>query len=284
MKNGAADFICKPFEVEDLKSALRILTQDADYKKRIDRIEVRGKSKDAVEYFKSLMYGSQGLIITQSNPKVIKKKYDLEDVSMLWLSPDMPSESCIHPKKLSDLKFHMELFYRENPDGVALFDGIEALLEQHSWKVVKNFLSDLSTNAIMKPSRLIISAEEGQIEDDTLSELKRLISNPYVHIISESLSNPIRRNIVRFLSSRNSSSFTDILKELDIGDAPKLSFHLKKLVDHKILQKDDKIGYSLTERGKSTAECLLDLERSAMCDFQNNISLMLNTSKKKDTW
>lgn len=283
MKNGAVDFLCKPIEVEHLKSTLKVMAESIEYEKQINHVKMRGTLNDPVKYFKSLTRDSHGLFITQCGPKMIEDKYDLNNVSMLWLTPEVSDESCIDPKRLSDLKLHLELFFRENPEGVALFEGIEALLKQHPWEVVKKFLLDISTNAVLKPSRLIITAEREKIEDETFSELKCLISNPYVHIISESLSNPIRRDIVRILSNNNISSFTEILKELGIKDAPKLSFHLKKLVDHKILQKNGKIGYSLTDRGKSTAICLEELERNAMCDFQNNVLLILNESKKKDS-
>ena len=66
----------------------------------------------------------------------------------------------------------------------------------------------------------------------------------------EILSHPIRFAILQSLDIKM-SNFTEILKEVDSNDeigSSKLNFHLKKLVDLHIIDKEDKM-YSLSELG-----------------------------------
>ena len=83
---------------------------------------------------------------------------------------------------------------------------------------------------------------------------------------------------MKFLSIEDSSSFSGIQNELDIKDAPKLSFHLKRLVNDRIVQKDANKIYSLTDRGQSVAHFLLMFEKESMDDVQNNV-LLISDSK-----
>lgn len=278
MKIGADDYICKPFEVEQLQSVIENMGKTIEFEEQIKRIGLaeETKSRDPFEFFGSMIRDGKALCITQQNPKMIKGKYGLQDVSMLWLNPNETCDSCLHPKNIYELKLTINGFFKENPKGVVLLDGIEVLIEHHSWDIVRKFISDVSNVALHEPSHLIISIKPDRIEESTLAELKRLLSRHYIQRISESLSSPIRRHILRFLSYQGSSNFTGILRELKLKDPPKLSFHLKKLVNDRIVQKDTKKGYSLTNRGKNVAEYLSTLEDEVILNAQKNVSLILS--------
>ncbi len=70
------------------------------------------------------------------------------------------------------------------------------------------------------------------------------------------LSNSIRRSIIRFLSKNEKARFVDIMNAVNIKDSAKLSFHLKFLKKHGVIDKDETKFYYLTSRGKMLAELL----------------------------
>lgn len=280
MKVGADDYICKPFEMEQLRSVLDNVAKTIEFERQIEGLKtpLEAKSRDPYEFFKSALRGNRGLVITPQDPREIRERHDFQNVSLLWLTPDETRDSCIHPKNLYGLKLIITSFYTENPEGVVLIEGIEGLIEQHSWEIVKKFISEIINKTNHEPSQLIFSMNPNRMKEGVIRELKYMIGGPYIQLISESLSSPIRRNILRFLSQSESSSFTGILKELQLMEAPKLSFHLKKLVKDRMVSKDKKEGYSLTERGKSVVEYLSALENEIIFNMQKNVSLILGSN------
>jgi DNA-binding NtrC family response regulator len=62
------------------------------------------------------------------------------------------------------------------------------------------------------------------------------------------ISNPTRREIMEYLSE-GSHSFHEITKKLDIRNPPRLSFHLNKLRELKLVAQDQKRKYTLTPFG-----------------------------------
>ena len=214
LKIGADDYITKPFELEQLQSVVRDVGKTIELEKHVKSMETAEdrRFKDPFEFFKSEVRENNGLCITRKNPEMIRERYDLQGISVLWLTSEESCDLCIHPKNIYGLKLDINGFFKENPESVVLLEGLEALIEQHSWDIVSKFIKDILNVSIYCSSRLIISVKPDQIEEKTLTELNHLISNPYIQLISESLSSPFRRHILRFLYDKGSSSFSGILR------------------------------------------------------------------------
>ena len=71
-----------------------------------------------------------------------------------------------------------------------------------------------------------------------------------------SLSNSIRREIIRLFQTSKKIRLMETARKLDIEDHTKLIFHLKTLREAKILRQDMKHAYLLTKEGKKVLECL----------------------------
>lgn len=71
-----------------------------------------------------------------------------------------------------------------------------------------------------------------------------------------SLSNSIRREIIRLFQTSKKIRLMETARKLDIEDHTKLIFHLKTLREAKILRQDMKHAYMLTKEGKKVLECL----------------------------
>lgn len=77
-----------------------------------------------------------------------------------------------------------------------------------------------------------------------------------------SLANPIRRNILKLLQSRDRMRLMEITRELAIDDHTKVIFHLKMLKEAGAIEKNEDKYYYLTEAGKSTIDCLKTMEKN----------------------
>lgn len=75
-----------------------------------------------------------------------------------------------------------------------------------------------------------------------------------------SLSNPIRRNIIKLLSSIKGIPLMEITRALEIDDHTKVLFHLKRLEESGIVEQDKDRSYLLTKEGEKILECLKILE------------------------
>lgn len=81
-----------------------------------------------------------------------------------------------------------------------------------------------------------------------------------------SLSNPIRRRVMKSLSVMPNMHFMEIVKDLGIDDHTKVIFHLRLLKECGIIGQDDDRSYYLTGEGKRLLDCLKILENYISTD------------------
>jgi len=75
-----------------------------------------------------------------------------------------------------------------------------------------------------------------------------------------SLTNPIRRNIIHLINSRSKIRLMEIARELDIEDHTKIFFHLKLLKESGIVEQGKDKFYFLTKEGERSIDLLKFLE------------------------
>lgn len=68
--------------------------------------------------------------------------------------------------------------------------------------------------------------------------------------IIKSISNPLRKDVVKILDQKGKLKFTEIKNILKVDDATKLSFHLRVLKSYNIIGQDNEKVYMLTQTGK----------------------------------
>ena len=71
-----------------------------------------------------------------------------------------------------------------------------------------------------------------------------------------SLSNSIRREIIRLLQTKNKIRLMETARKLGIEDHTKLLFHLRILKEARIIKQDRQRAYLLTKEGKNVLDCL----------------------------
>ncbi len=81
--------------------------------------------------------------------------------------------------------------------------------------------------------------------------------------IIKAISNPIRKDTVKLLGKAGKLKFTEIKNMLRIDDATKLSFHLRVLKSHNVIEQDSEKVYMLTPAGKKIIEVLKGIDGAA---------------------
>jgi DNA-binding response OmpR family regulator len=74
--------------------------------------------------------------------------------------------------------------------------------------------------------------------------------------VMKAISNPIRKDTLKLLAGTGKLKFTEIKTMLKIDDATKLSFHLRILKLHNLIEQDNEKVYMLSSEGKKIMENL----------------------------
>ena len=153
-------------------------------------------------------------------------------------------------------------------------DGIDILTEMRrvrprmrvimitAFATIENAVTAIKKGAsdyISKPFKIIelITTIKRVIEESRFeSDIKKM----NIEDTLSSLSNPIRRNIINLLNSRNKMRLMEITRELDIEDHTKVVFHLRMLKEAGIIEQGKDKSYFLTKEGERAIDFLKLLE------------------------
>jgi len=81
--------------------------------------------------------------------------------------------------------------------------------------------------------------------------------------IFEALGHKLRRSIIEYLGRAGSSSYSELMKALGVEDSGTFAFHVKKLVELGIIEKDESGNYRLTDLGAKAYEIIRGLKEEA---------------------
>lgn len=247
MKEGASDYIRKPFNFEELEKSILAAIEDIKFKKFEEFYE-----ENYFDIFLKMAKERNGICIT--------REFDaLKDVKNIKI---IPLERELKARKIEEIKREIEEKMEEN--SVILLMNLEYIFKNNNFLVTREFLEWLNKKSASKNSKLIISANFEKVDAKEKQILQDLIIDIHLGIFSESISNYIRRKIISLLSDGGSYPFTKIAQEIGIDDNPKLSFHLKKLKDDGVLEQDSEKRYKLSKTGKEIAEFLKSMKENKM--------------------
>ncbi|HHF56036.1 MAG TPA: response regulator [Thermoplasmatales archaeon] len=247
MKRGASDYIRKPFDMEELEKSILAAIEDVKFR-QIEDIH----AGDCFEEFERTRRGRRGLCITRQ----VEKVKNMENVEVILMEHDLK------PRKVEEIKREVEEKIKKRD--TILFTDIEYLLKGNSIEEIRNFIHWLNKKALANNSKLILSANLKRLEEKERKMLSDLISDIHLDVLSDSISNYMRRKIIDLLSSGEKYPFTKIAQELGIEDNPKLSFHLKKLKDDGVLEQDEEKRYYLSKTGKEIAEFMESIKKDRL--------------------
>ncbi len=264
MKLGAFDYIMKPFKGEMLDASIRGSIEETEFQRGLLESRPSDMARSVLEMFREALQVRRGLVLSRDDPEELVTDHGLVGADVRWMTTDGTVDGRVDPSDLEGIAGLVTTFARGNHRSVVLIHGVELLVHANGPDRVTVFLRDLVDGTQDVDAVLLVSARPGTITGSAQMEMENLFRRGSAQEMSESLANPTRRAVVQHLSQSGTSSFTDILSNVPEKESPKLSFHLKKLVNFDVIAKDDDGRYHLTERGESLVLVLRDLDGVSM--------------------
>lgn len=258
MKEGASDYIQKPVEPQDIRTTILGAVENIkikDLKEKKSRIEGLKEEEGPFQAFTQLVReGKSGIYVARTKPDLSNIAEDLkEEIKFVALSKDSS------PRKLEEIKESILDLTSEDKMSAIMIDDLDFLLNYYPFDKIEKLINTIGKKAVAGDNTLLLSGDPANLEEEQQDELKYWVSDIPVRLISESISNHIRRKIISELVEKEEASFTTLSKETGVKDSPKLSFHLRKLESSGLIRKDEEKRYSLTDSGKNAARAIENL-------------------------
>jgi DNA-binding NarL/FixJ family response regulator len=233
MKLGAFDYLRKPFRAEQLRETLRLVAQEREFESPAEAY------RDPGQVAKSLAASGlhEVLFLGETTPE-----------------PHLHVES-LDPQNLVGISERTESFLSEFPNGAVVIAGVERLLEHHRVEDVVALLDRLRKD-LAGHGPLRVGFNPRGVSPSVAIALGNAVSTEETHAAIEALANPIRRKTLQRLSEAP-ATFGEAMQAAGIDDSPKMSFHMRKLVDAGLVAHLSE-SYRLTARGEAGVRLLTE--------------------------
>ncbi|HTW56037.1 MAG TPA: response regulator [Thermoplasmata archaeon] len=235
MKLGAFDYIRKPFRIEQIRATLGLVAQEHEFEAPAE--SRRDPAAEAAE----LAAGGRHDVLFFGEPAPPPGPH-------LTVAP-------LDPADPSALVARAEAFVDEHPHGAIVVAGVERFLAQHRLEDIVAAL-DRVRSALAGHGPLRVGFNPRRVSPAVATALGEVVAADETHATLEALANPIRRKALERLAVAP-ASFGELMHAAGLDDSPKMSFHLRKLIDAGLLRHDDET-YRLTTRGEGSARLLRD--------------------------
>ena len=124
-------------------------------------------------FAKAASGGAGALLITRSNPRRVRERFDLGPVRILWLTDRESAAEDTIPPALERIIHEIEEFMKTGDRGVVLIDGLEYLVSNSSFDAVLKFLRRLIDHVSETHFTLLVSVSPPTLKDQELKILER---------------------------------------------------------------------------------------------------------------
>jgi ActR/RegA family two-component response regulator/DNA-binding HxlR family transcriptional regulator len=237
MKEGAFDYIAKPFRTNEVHRVLALVTAERKFS------DARLPARD---------------------PHVIARELARRyKTTILLAAPDRPTKTdgveylAFDGRSPSDLPHAFEEFLRSHPKGGLVIAEADRMLEDHRLEDIVEILSGLRRR-LEGNGPFAVSFRPDRVARVQAEAIRAAVTAPAVQGALEALSSPIRRRVLYRLAD-GPASFSDTMRAAELDDSPKLSFHLHRLLDEGLIVRDGEL-YDLTPKGKDAVAVLREME------------------------
>ncbi len=235
MKLGAFDYVRKPFRIEQVRETLRLVGQEHEFESPPEA------HRDPAREARALASAGQHEVLFFGEPHPDPEPH-------LHVEPLVPE----NPVSLAE---RTETFLAEYPNGAVVLSGVERLLEHHRLEDIVGVLDRLR-NDLAGHGPLRVSFNPRRVSPSVAIALGSAVASEETRSTLEALANPIRRKVLQRLGE-SSASFGDLMRAAALDDSPKMSFHLRKLVEAALVLHEAE-SYRLTARGEAGVRLLRD--------------------------
>jgi DNA-binding HxlR family transcriptional regulator len=240
MKQGAFDYIAKPFRTAQLQQVLHTIEEQRSFR------DAHLPTGTPVELARDLARRRHTRILYADVPPAPRGE-DLEFHAFDGKSP-------------SELPHALDEFLGRHSGGGLVVARVDRMLDDHRLDDIVAILQQLRQR-LEGGGPFAISLDPSRISQAQAEALRSAVTAPAVQTALETLSSPIRRRVL-FRLTKGPASFSEAMHAAELEDSPKLAFHLHRLMD------DDLIihlheQYRLTPKGRSAVEILHEMENVA---------------------
>ncbi len=243
MKAGAAEYVQKPFRLEQVREVLGRLEQES----RFTPGGERAPDPEALVRAWSQRDGTEVLHLT---PRAVRA---VPGVTVEV--PDLESPSAIREQVAAFLATH--------PRAGLLLEDVDRLVAHHHRSDILAFLDDLRARMEGR-GPFVVTFDPRRITSAMARDVRAAVAGPSTRATLETLANPVRRAVLR-RALDGPCSFTEALKAAGLEDSPKLAFHLRRLLDDGLLAHEGE-SYRITPKGREALAWLGEADRLARHD------------------
>ena len=243
MKAGAAEYVQKPFKIEQIREVLNHLEQESRFLAGGER----PPSPDSLARAWARREGTAVLHLTRRNVRA--------SAGVTVEVPDLENPSAIRDQ--------VATFLAEHPRVGLLLEDVDLLLAHHRRSDILSFLEDLR-GRMEGRGPFVVTFDPKRISATSARDLRAAVAGPATRVTLETLANPVRRAVLR-RAADGPCSFTDALKAAGLEDSPKLAFHIRRLVDDGLVAHEGE-SYRITPKGREAILWLSEADALARHD------------------
>jgi CheY-like chemotaxis protein len=240
MKAGAAEYLQKPFKVEQIREVLAHLEEEA----RFLPGGPRPVSPDALARAWAQGNGTAVLHLTSRTVRATP--------GVTAVAPDLENPSAVRDQ--------VAAFLAQHPRAGLVLEDADRMLAHHRRPDILAFLDDLR-GRMDGHGPFVVTFNPTKISAAAARDLRAAVTGPTTRLTLETLANPVRRAVLR-RAADGPCSFTEALKAAGLEDSPKLAFHLRRLVDDDLLAHSDE-AYRITPKGREALDLLAQVDALA---------------------
>jgi CheY-like chemotaxis protein len=240
MKAGAAEYLAKPFRIEQIRQVLGHLEDES----RFAPGATPAPSPDALARTWARKDGLAVLHLTTRDVRAVP--------GVTVEVPDLENPAAIRDQ--------VAAFLDANPKSGVILEDVDRLLAHHRREDIVAFLGDLRSR-LEGRGPFVVLFDPAKMSAAGARDIRAAVVGPATGLMLETLANPIRRAVLR-RAADGPCSFTEALRAAGLDDSPKLAFHLRRLVDEDLLGHDGQT-YRITPKGREALAWLSEADSVA---------------------
>lgn len=235
MKLGAFDYVRKPFRIDELRATLAMAAQERAFR------TPPPTARDAGREARSLSASGEHPVLYFGAAAPPRAPH----VEFVLLDPGTPAE----------LVDHSRAFLERHPTGGIVVDGLDRMLAHQRLEDVVGALDQVRT-LLDGHGPLRVSFDPTRVTPAAATAVAGTVAAEETQGTLEAIANPIRRRALQRLAT-GPATFGEAMTAAGLDDSPKMTFHLRKLVDAGLAtHEEDK--YQLSGRGRAVVRLLTD--------------------------
>jgi ActR/RegA family two-component response regulator len=249
MKLGAFDYLRKPFRIEQVHQILELARQE-------EKFQGGGSAPGALDALVRRWIDRNGLAVLQLTDRKIASRAGLDVVPLAGGA--------------AGARDALEAFLGRHEKAGVVLESVDRLFDDGRRNDLLEFVETLRTR-LEGHGPLVVTYDPARTPEWTAQDLRATLVGLRTRTALEVLSNPIRRAVLR-RSGAGRISFMQAMEAAGIDDSPKLSFHLRRLVDGGLLGHADQ-EYRITPRGEESLKLLARMDAIASGDDASNAAI-----------